>query len=96
MVSSDMEWIDVFAMLKIKAVDILFPGEDVVRDDALEITFTIPRIVKVPLPLSSPGDYKYLVKNAVSMKAPAANIVIKQVTASGNQVCLLVSFRYRN
>ena len=89
MVSSDMEWIDVYALLKVKAVDILFPGQDVVHNDALEITFTIPRIVKVPLPLLSASDYKYLVKNTVSMKTPAANIVIKQVTAIDNEVRLI-------
>jgi len=85
-VSGDMEWIDVYAMLKIKAVDILFPGQDIVHNDALEVTFTIPRIVKVPLPLSSASDYDYLIKNAVGMKTPAANIFIKQVTAADNQV----------
>ena len=88
MLSADMEWIDVYAMLKVKAVDVLFPGQDVVRDDAIEITFTIPRIIKNPLPLSSSADYKYIIKNTVSMKTPAANIVIKQVTqaAGDNQV----------
>jgi hypothetical protein len=90
MVSSNMEWIDVYAMLKVKAVDILFLGQGVVHNDALEVTFTIPRIIKVPLPLSSATDYKFLVKNTIGMKTPAANIVIKQVTAIDNEVCLII------
>jgi len=95
MLSGDMEWVDVYAKLKIKAVDILFSGQDIVHDDALEVTFTIPRIVKVPLPLSSPTDYKYLIKHTVSMKTPAVNVFIKQVTASNNQVRLAAQFRCR-
>jgi hypothetical protein len=81
MLSGGMEWINVYTMLKIKVVDLLFPGQEIVRDDAFEITFTIPCIAKNSLPLSSAGDYKYLVKNAVGMKMPTVNIVINQVTA---------------
>jgi hypothetical protein len=96
MLASDMEWIDVHAMLKIKAVDILFPQQNAVSNDAFEISFSIPRIVKVALPLSSAADYKYLVKTTVSMKTPAVNIIIKQVTPSDNQVHFLTRFTFRN
>jgi hypothetical protein len=89
MLPRNMEWIDVYARLKIKAVDVLFPHQDVVDDNALEMAFTIPRLVKVPLPLSSADDYNYLIKNVATMKTPAVQIIVKQVIA----VRCLVNFR---
>ena len=94
MLPRNMEWVDVYVRLKIKAVDVLFPHQDVVNDDTLEMAFTIPHLVKVPLPLSSADEYKYLIKSVATMKIPAVQIIVKQVTST--MVCCLVDVGCRN
>jgi len=81
---SDLEWPDVRAQLKIKAVDVLFPQQAAIDDAAFEIEFSITRQVPTPLPLLSENDYKYLVQNALKLKAnPAVKITIKEVAVNG-------------
>jgi hypothetical protein len=79
---SNLEWADVHAQLKIKAVDVLFPQQAAVNDQAFEVVFSITRHVPVPVPLSSHDDYQHLVRNAIKLKAnPAVKIIIKEVPA---------------
>lgn len=83
--ASDLEWLDVRAQLKIKAVDVLFPNQAAVDDEAFEIEFSIARQVPTPLPLLSENDYKHLVQNALKVKAnPAVKITIKEVAGKEN------------
>jgi hypothetical protein len=77
--ASDLAWPDVQAQLKIKACNVLFPGQATVDDAAFETTFTIPRRVPNPLPLLSVDDYKYLIENALNQQKPAVKIIIKEV-----------------
>jgi hypothetical protein len=82
--SSDLEWPDVQAQLKVKAIDVLFPQQAAVNDAAFEIEFSIAQHVPTPLPLLSENDYKYLVQNALKLKAnPAVKITIKEVAVNG-------------
>ena len=76
---SDLEWLDIHAHLKIKAGDVLFPGQAAINDDAYEITFCIARHIPNPLPLSCVGDYKHLVKNALHQQQPTVKIMIKAI-----------------
>jgi len=81
---SDLEWPDVRGHIKIKAIDVLFPQQPVVDDGAFEIEFSIPRQVPTPLPLLSDDDYKYLIQNALKLKAnPTVKITIKEVAVNG-------------
>jgi len=81
---SDLVWSDVRAHIKIKAIDVLFPQQAVVDDGAFEIEFSIPRQVPTPLPLLSEDDYKYLIQNALKLKAnPTVKITIKEVAVNG-------------
>ena len=82
--ASNLEWPDVQAQLKIKAIDVLFPQHAAVDDAAFEVEFSIARQVPTPLPLLSENDYKYLVQNALKLKAnPAVKITIKEVAVNG-------------
>ena len=82
--ASNLDWPDVQAHLKIKAIDILFPQQAAVDDAAFEIEFLIARQVPTPLPLLSENDYKHLVSNALKLKAnPAVKIMIKEVAING-------------
>ena len=76
---SDLEWLDIHAHLKIKAGDVLFPGQATINDDAYEITFCIARHIPNPLPLSCVGDYKHLVENALRQQQPTVKIMIKVI-----------------
>src|SRR5271168_1357639 len=67
--ASDLEWPDVQAQLKIKAIDVLFPQLAVVDDASFEIEFSIARQVPTAFPLLSENDYKYLVQNALKSEA---------------------------
>ena len=87
---SNLEWLDVQAQLKIKAIDVLFPQQAAIDDAAFDIEFSIPRQVPTPLPLLSENDYKYLVQNALKLKAnPAVKITIKEVAVKGGRVSFL-------
>ena len=77
---SNLEWLDFHARLKIKACDVLFPGQVAVGDDAYEIMFCIPRHVPNPLPLSTVADYDHLVENALHQQQPTIKIIIKEIT----------------
>ena len=77
---SNLEWLDFYACLKIKACDVLFPGQVAVGDDAYEIMFCIPHHVPNPLPLSTVADYDHLVKNALRQQQPTVKIIIKEIT----------------
>jgi hypothetical protein len=82
--ASDLEWPDVRAQLKIKAIDVLFPKLAAVDDASFEIEFSIARQVPTALPLLSENDYKHLVQNALKLKAnPAVKITIKEVAVDG-------------
>ena len=78
---SDLECLDVHAHLKIKAGDILFPGQVAIDDNAsaYEITFCIARHIPNPLPLSCVGDYKHLVENALRQQQPTVKIIVKVI-----------------
>ena len=77
---SDLDWLDVYAHLKIKAGDVLFPGQAAIHDNAYETTFCIAQHIPNPLPLSCIGDYKHLVENALRQQQPMVKIMIKAIT----------------
>jgi hypothetical protein len=74
---SDLEWPDIHAQLKIKAGDVLYPGQAAIADNAYEMTFCIARHVSNPLPLSCVADYKHLVENALRQQQPTVKVIIK-------------------
>lgn len=80
---SNLEWLDFHARLKIKACDVLFPGQVAIDDNTYEITFCIPRHVPNPLPLSSVVDYEHLVENALRQQQPTVKIAIKEIAIQG-------------
>ena len=78
--SSDLTWDNVFAKLKIKISDVLFPRQAVVGADAFEIFFSIPRLVPAPLPLVTDIDYKHLFRNVLKLRNdPAVKITVNQL-----------------
>jgi hypothetical protein len=74
---SNLEWLDIHAQLKIKASDVLHPGQAVIADNAYEMTFCIARHISNPLPLSCVADYKHLVENALRQQQPTVKVIIK-------------------
>jgi hypothetical protein len=74
---SNLEWLDIHAQLKIKAGDVLHPGQAVIADNAYEMTFCIARHISNPLPLSCVADYKHLVENALRQQQPTVKVIIK-------------------
>jgi hypothetical protein len=76
---SDLKWLNVPAQLKIKAADILFPGQVTIHDDVYEITFCIARHIPNPLPLSCIADYNHLVENTLYQKQPMVKVIIKAI-----------------
>ena len=74
---SNLEWLDIHAQLKIKAGDVLHPGQAVIADNAYEMTFSIARHVPNPLPLSCVADYQHLVENALCQQQPTVKVIIK-------------------
>jgi hypothetical protein len=76
---SDLEWLVIHVRLKIKAADILFPGQVTIHDDAYQITFCIARHIPNPLPLSCIADYNHLVENALCQQQLMVKIIIKAI-----------------
>ena len=76
---SNLEWLDFHARLKIKACNVLFPGQVAVGDDAYEIMFCIPCHVPNLLPLSTVADYDHLVENTLRQQQPTVKIIIKEI-----------------
>jgi len=74
---SNLEWLDIHAQLKIKAGDVLHPGQAVIADNAYEMTFCIAHHVSNLLPLSCVADYKHLVENALRQQQPMVKVIIK-------------------
>ena len=74
---SNLEWLDIHAQLKIKAGDILHPGQAVIADNTYEMTFSIARHVPNLLPLSCVADYQHLVENALRQQQPTVKVIIK-------------------
>ena len=74
---SDLEWLDIHAQLKIKAGNVLYPGQAATTDNAYEMTFSIARHISNPLPLSCVADYKHLVENALRQQQPTVKVIIK-------------------
>jgi hypothetical protein len=74
--SSDLEWMDVKAHLKITICNHLFPQDAVVKDDHFEMTWCIPRIVTNALSLHTVADYQQLVKKALKAKEPGVKILV--------------------
>jgi hypothetical protein len=74
---SNLEWLDIHAQLKIKAGDVLHPGQAVIADNTYEMTFCIARHISNPLPLSCVADYKHLVENALRQQQPTVKVIIK-------------------
>jgi hypothetical protein len=74
---SNLEWLDIHAQLKIKAGDVLHPGQAVIADNAYEMTFCIARHISNPLPLSCVADYKHLVENTLRQQQPTVKVIIK-------------------
>jgi len=77
--SSDLEWVDVKAHLKIAICDLLFPHQAVVEDDRYEMTWSIPRIVTNPLSLHTIADHQQLVKKALKVKEPGVKILVDEL-----------------
>lgn len=77
---SNLEWEDVYARLKIKICDVLFPGQVEVPDNAFEVLFSVPRYVPAPVPLETEDDYKHLLKNVLKVRNdPSTKITVKQL-----------------
>ena len=89
---SGLEWLDIHAQLKIKAGDVLFPGQAAIHDDAYEITFCIARHVPNPLPLSCVANYNHLVENALRQQQPMVKIIIKAIARPQvqHQFCIYI------
>lgn len=77
--SSDLEWVDVKAQLKIAICDLLFPQLAVVEDARYDMTWCIPRIVTNPLFLHSVANYQQLVKKALKAKEPNVKILVDEL-----------------
>ena len=78
--SSDLEWVDVKAHLKIALCDLLFPQQAVVKDDLYDMTWCIPHIVTNPLSLHTVADYQQLVKKALlKAKEPGVKILVDEL-----------------
>ncbi|TFK35642.1 hypothetical protein BDQ12DRAFT_611582, partial [Crucibulum laeve] len=72
--------------LHIQTADALYPKLPTVNFTFFEATFTIPRLVTNPLPLATPTDYEFLLKNACKMKSdPSVKIIITENQSS--EVC---------
>ena len=74
---SNLEWLDIYAQLKIKAGDVLHPGQAVIANNAYEMTFSIAHHVPNPLPLSCVADYQHLVENVLRQQQPMVKVIIK-------------------
>lgn len=74
---SNLEWSDIDAQLKIKAGDVLYPGQVAIANNAYEMTFCIARHIPNPLPLSCIADYQHLVENALRQQQPTVKVIIK-------------------
>ena len=77
--SSELEWVDVKAHLKIAICNQLFPQDAVVEDDRFEMTWCIPRIVTNALSLHTVADYEQLVKKALKAKEPGVKILVDEL-----------------
>ena len=77
--SSDMDWVDVKARLKIAICDLLFPQQVIVDDDCYDMTWCIPRVVTNNLALHTEADYQHLVKKALKCKEPGAKILVDEL-----------------
>ena len=77
--SSDLEWVDVKAHLKIEICNQLFPQDAVVEDDRFEMTWCIPRIVTNALSLHTVADYQQLVKAALKAKEPGVKVLVDEL-----------------
>ena len=78
-ISSDMDWVDVKAQLKIAICDLLFPQQVVVDDDCYDMTWCIPRVVTYTLSLHTEADYQHLMKKALKCKEPGVKILVDEV-----------------
>ncbi|KIK06256.1 hypothetical protein K443DRAFT_89994, partial [Laccaria amethystina LaAM-08-1] len=63
--------------LKIKAGNVLCPGQAVIADNTYEMTFSIAHHVTNPLPLSCVADYQHLVENVLCQQQPMVKVIIK-------------------
>jgi hypothetical protein len=75
---SSMPWDDLKDQLKIRVVDVLFPAQMDVSDEAFELTASIARYIPAPIPLASAADYDMVKKHALKMKDPVVKVFVKQ------------------
>jgi hypothetical protein len=73
-----MPWDDLKDQLKIRVVDVLFPAQMDVSDEAFELTASIARYIPAPIPLASAADYDMVKKHALKMKDPVVKVFVKQ------------------
>jgi hypothetical protein len=64
--------------LKIRVVDVLFPAQLDVVDEAFELSASVSRYIPAPVPLASAADYDMVKKYALKMKDPVVKIFVKQ------------------
>jgi hypothetical protein len=64
----DIAWEDLYAHMKIKACDQIFPNQPVVDNNSFDMTFTIARHVPIALSLTSATDYAHLLTDASKIK----------------------------
>ena len=77
--SSNLEWVDVKAHLKIAICNQLFPQDAIVEDDRFEMTWFIPGIVTNALSLHTVANYQQLVKKALKAKEPGVKILVDEL-----------------
>ncbi|KAJ2932695.1 hypothetical protein H1R20_g4387, partial [Candolleomyces eurysporus] len=69
--SSNLNWQDFWAQVKIRVVDALFPDSTVILDESFTLFFTIPHVIKNENLLCNENDYEYLLTKLKDIKEPA-------------------------
>ncbi len=73
-----MPWNDLKDQLKIRVVDVLFPQQMNIDDEAFELAASVARFLPDPVPLIAATDYEVIKKHALKMKDPVVRIFVKQ------------------
>lgn len=73
-----MLWDDLKDQLKLCVVDVLFPQQMNVDDDAFELNASVAWFLPDPIPLISAPDYEMIKKHALKMKDPVVKIFVKE------------------
>ena len=73
-----MPWADLKDQLKIWVLDVLFPAQVDVSDEAFELSASVARYIPALVPLASAAGYDMVKKHALKMKDPVVKVFVKQ------------------